>query len=291
MIHGMASSTALALSIVAAGFALTATAARADTPAIGDSWVWPTIRSSDWLEGAPSGNDAAGKVVVHWFCKPKVDDCKIDLARVFNMREQGSIYVIAYINGSKRDAQKLDPVRGDVGAGAVAYGKSVSTLFKKMGIGAALPMSIVLDVDGKVALVTFNGDPDQLDMRDKKVASLVDAIKMFSIEGTCPARPIKKGDRFELTVTAEIASWLVFDASVTPEIKLTLPPDVTCEQTVIKGAAIKQEGRKLTAVVGCRGSVKGSYEAMGSLRFSYRAPNKAVGVGQDDVRWKFVVAP
>jgi hypothetical protein len=283
----MASSTALALSIVA----LAATPAFADTPAIGDSWVWPTVRGSDWLEGAPSGNDAAGKVVVHWFCKPKVEDCKIDLARVYNMREQGNIYVIAYINGSKRDAQKLDPVRGDVGAGAVAYGKSVSTLFKKMGIGAALPMSIVLDVDGKVALVTFNGDPDQLDMRDQKVTKLVDAIKMFSVAGTCPGHPIKKGDRFELTVTAEIAPWLTFDASVKPEIKLSLPPDVTCEQTVLKGAAVKQEGRKLTAVVGCRGSVKGSYEATGSLRFSYRAPNKAVGIGEDAVSWKFVVAP
>jgi hypothetical protein len=60
---------------------------------------------------------------------------------------------------------------------------------------------------------------------------------------------------------------------------------------VLKGDAIKQDGRKLTAAVGCRGSVKGSYEATGSVRFSYRAPNKAVGVGQDDVRWKFVVSP
>jgi hypothetical protein len=293
MIGDMASSTALALSIVAAGFALTAasTPAHADTPAIGDSWVWPTIKGSDWLEGTPSGNDAAGKVVVHWFCKAKVDDCTIDLARVYNMREQGNVYVIAYINGSKRDAKKLDPVRGDVGAGAVAFGKSVSTLFKKMGIGAALPMSIVVDVDGKVALVTFNGDPDQLDLRDKKVTSLIEAIKMFSIAGTGPSHPIKKGERFELSVTAEIAPWLTFDESVKPEIALTVPPDVTCEQSVLRGSAIKKDGRKLTAAVGCRGAVKGSYEATGRLRFSYRAPNKAVGIGQDGVRWKFVVVP
>lgn len=283
----MASSTAL--SLVAASLVLFATPALAETPQIGDSWVWPTAK--DWLEGSPSGNDAAGKVVVHWFCKPKIEDCKTDLSRLYNMREQGSIYVVAYINGSKRDAKKLDPVRGEVGAGAVAYGKSVAALFKKMGIGAALPMSIVLDVNGKVALVTFNGDPDQLDARDQKVTSLVEAIKMFTAQGTCPGHPIKKGERFELTVTAELAAWLTFDSSVQPEIKLTLPPDVTCESTVLKGDAIKIEGRKLTSVVGCRGSVKGSYEARGALRFSYRAPNKAVGVGTDDVRFKFTVAP
>jgi hypothetical protein len=291
MIRGMASSSALASSVVAA-LALVATAAapaHADTPSIGDVWVWPTAK--EWLEGQPSGNDSAGKVVVHWFCKPKVEDCKIDLARIYNMREQGSIYVVAYINGSKRDAQKLDPVRGDVGAGAVAYGKSVAALFKKMSIGAALPMSIVLDVDGKVALVTYTGDPDQLDARDKKVASLVDAIKVFDVRGTCPVTPIKKGERFELNITAEIASWLTFDSSVQPEIKLTLPPDLTCEATVLKGAAIKVVGRKLSAVVGCRGSVKGSYEATGSLRFSYRAPNRSIGVGEDAVRWKFTIAP
>ncbi len=290
----MAFSSSFAVAAVAAVAALaTLTAdpagARAETPAIGQTWVWPTAR--DWLEGAPSGNDAAGKVVVHWFCKPKVEDCRTDLARIYNMREQGSIYVIAYINGSKRDATRLDPVRGEVGAGAVAYGKSVAALYKKMSIGTALPMSIVMDVDGKVALVTFNGDPDQLDARDQKVKALVGAIKTFAVQGTCPTTPIKKGERFELTVTAELASWLAFDASVQPEIKLRLPPDVSCESTVLKGDVIQVAGRKLSAVVGCRGSVKGSYEATGSLRFSYRAPNKAIGVGEDSVRWKFTVAP
>lgn len=287
----MASSSSFAAAALAATAALTlgAATARAETPAIGEVWVWPSAK--DWLEGAPNGNDAAGKVVVHWFCKPRVEDCTTDLARIFHMREQGSIYVIAYINGSKRDAQKLDPVRGEVGAGAVAYGKSVAALFKKMSIGTALPMSIVLDVDGKVALVTFNGDPDQLDARDAKVASLVGAIKTFAVQGTGPSAPVKKGERFELAVTAELASWLAFDSSVKPEIKLRLPPDVTCEATALKGDAIKVTGRKLSAAVGCRGAVKGSYEATGSLRFSYRAPNKAIGVGEDAIRWKFTVAP
>src|SRR5689334_5519038 len=28
-----------------------------------------------WSFGAPSNNDAAGKVVIHWFCTPKVSAC------------------------------------------------------------------------------------------------------------------------------------------------------------------------------------------------------------------------
>ncbi len=279
----------LTAAVVLASVAVLAAPARAEAPAVGEPWSWPILK--DWLEGSPNGSDAAGKVVVHWFCKPKVEDCKVDLARIFNTREQGNVYVIAYINGSKRDAGRLDPVRGEVGAGAVAFGKQVGTLFKRMAIGAALPMSIVVDVDGKVALVSHTGDPDQLDARDTKVAALVAAIKVFTVHGTCPSVPIKKGERFELSVSADLATWLDFDVSVQPEIKLTLPPDVTCDATLLKGTAITVSGRKLSAVVGCRGSVKGSYEATGSVRFSYRGPNKALGVGADAVRWKFSVAP
>ena len=164
------------------------------------------------------GTDTAGKVVVHWFCKPKSEDCKTDLARIFNMREQGSnVYVIAYINGTKRDALKLDPVRGEVGAGAVAFGKPVATLLKQLGISAAaLPMSVVQDVDGKVALITYTGDPDQLDLRDKKVASLVAAIKIFTVSTSGPTAAVTKGVPFTLSASAELAPWLDYDAAVVP---------------------------------------------------------------------------
>ena len=67
-----------------------------------------------------------------------------------------------------------------------------------------------------------------------------------------------------------------------------MPPDVTCDSKVVKA---KLEGKKLTAEVACKGAVKGSYEASGALRFRYRGPNKAVGLGTDAVRWKFVVSP
>lgn len=291
MLRDMVRPLAWSLAVVAAAAVLgVATPARAETPTVGQAWPWPTLK--DWLDGAPLAGDTAGKVVVHWFCKPRVEDCRIDLARIFNMREQGNVYVIAYIDGTRRDAIKLDPVRGDTGAGAVAYGKPVRKLFKQLAIGAALPMSIVVGVDGKVALVTSTGDPDQLDARDQKVTALVEAIKIFTVSSHCPAAPIKKGERFELQVAVELAPWLAFDAAtMQPEVKLTLPPDVTCDATSLKGAALKVEGQKLSGAVGCRGAVKGSYEASGRLRFSYRGPNKAVGVGEDAVRWKFTVAP
>lgn len=268
--------------------AVTGTAQAQEKPEVGQTWVWPSLK--DWLEGGPVGSDAAGKVVVHWFCKPRSEDCKTDLARIFNMREQStSVYVIAYVNGSKRDATKLDPVRGEVGAGAVAYGKPVATLIKKLGIsGAAMPMSVVVGTDGKVAIITYTGDPDQLDMRDKKVTALVDAIKLFTISSAGPPGQPKKGVPFELSLGGELAPWLEYEATPAPEVKLTLPPDVTCEP---KTPVVKLEGRKLSATMSCKGNVKGSYEATAALRFRYRGPNRAVGLGEDLVRWKFVIVP
>jgi hypothetical protein len=291
MLRGMGKRIAIFSLVLAAS----AGTAYAEKPEVGQLWQWPTgtFKDRDWLESSPSGSDAAGKVVVHWFCRPKLEDCKTDLARIFNMREQSTnVYVIAYINGSKRDATKLDPVRGEVGAGAVAYGKSVAKLVKDLAIsGAAMPMSVVVDVDGKVAAITYTGDPDQLDMRDKKVTALVEGIKIFTVETAGPPGTVKKGASFDLSVTAELAAWLEYETSVSPELKLTLPPDVTCDATVLKGDKIKIAAKKLSATVSCKGAVKGSYEAAGALRFRYRGPNKAVGLGEDAVRWKFQIIP
>jgi hypothetical protein len=192
--------------------------AAAEVPVPGNPWPWPTLKT--WLEGGPSSVDTAGKVVVHWFCKPKSEACKDDLARVFNMREQStSIYVIAYVAGSKRDAGKLDPVRGEVGAGAVAYGKPVMQLVKKLGF-ASMPVSIVVGVDGKVALVTTTADLDQLDARDAKVAELVKGVTEFKTTQTGPTTPIKPGDKFELGIDVSLASWLTWN-NMLPEVFLT----------------------------------------------------------------------
>jgi len=280
----------LAPFVVAAAVLAVAVPARAETPVVGQPWLWPTLK--DWLEATPSGSDTAGKVVVHWFCRAKVEGCKDDLARIYNLREQGNVYVIAYVDGSKRDALKLDPVRGDVGAGAVAFGKPVAKLCKALGVSPAkMPMSIIVDVDGKVAAVTYTSDPDQLDLRDATVAKLVERIKIFTVATTGPTAAVKKGESFTLALTTDLAAWLDFDTSVQPELKLTLPPDVTCDAQVLKAAQIKVTGKQLSAAVTCKGTVKGSYEAGGALRFSYRSANKAVGVGEDAVRWKFSIAP
>jgi hypothetical protein len=272
-------------------FALVAAPALAvaDTPTVGMPWVAPT--SKTWLEGTPTPADAAGKVVVYWYCKPKSEPCKDDLARLYNMREQGNVYVVAYIAGSKADAKKLDPVRSEVGAGAVAYGPAVAKTMAKLGLSA--PTSIVVDTDGRVALITAGGDPDALDGRDQKVAALLAAIKEFTVKGDGPSQ-VKPGESFQLKVDVQLASWLTCDTSVKPAIKLTVPPDVTCQAggaPIVGMVPATIDGGHLSAAVDCKGAVKGSYEARFDLRFGYRAPNKAVGVGQDAVSLKFQVKP
>ena len=45
---------------------------------------WPKL---DWLYDVPAPNDAAGKVVIHWFCAPRVQVCPDDLARVVTVTQ------------------------------------------------------------------------------------------------------------------------------------------------------------------------------------------------------------
>lgn len=274
------------LSICALAFL--ATSAAADVPVPGSPWAWPVVK--DWLEGGPTQADTAGKIVVHWFCKPKSDPCKDDLARIYNMRDQGNVYVIAYIAGTKRDAKKLDPVRGEVGAGAVAFGRGVTALVKKMGF-AAMPVSIVVDTEGKVVLVTTTGDLDQLDARDAKVAELVKGVTAFTARTIGPTAPVKPGAKFDVSVEVQIASWLAYNAMV-PEVFIpALPPDVTCDAKMKRGKEVAVAGRTLTAKFTCSSAVKGAYELRATLRFGYDAPNKATGVGEETVSWKFEVKP
>jgi hypothetical protein len=272
-----------------AALALGAAPATAEVPVPGNPWPWPTLKS--WLEGAPVPADTAGKVVVHWFCKPKVEACKDDLARIYNMREQGTtVYVIAYIGGTARDAKKLDPVRGEIGAGAVAYGKPVQKLMKTMGF-ASVPVSIVVGTDGKVAMVTTTGDLDQLDARDAKIAALVKGIQEFTTTQSAPTAPVKIGAKFDVGVEVTLASWLAW-SNMVPEVFLTtVPPDVTCDAKMKRGKDVTVDGKKLRATFTCSSTVKGAYELRASLRFGYDAPSKATGVGEDNVSWKFTVLP
>ena len=49
--------------------------------------TWPA--KLDWLYDVPSAKDAAGKVVIHWFCAAKVKVCADDLARIITLKENG----------------------------------------------------------------------------------------------------------------------------------------------------------------------------------------------------------
>src|ERR1041384_1391368 len=114
-------------------------AAPATLPVVGEALTVngsPLWGKHDWLYDAPSEKDAAGKILVHWFCGPKVKTCADDLARILTLRESGRVYVVAHIDGTKAQAKKLDPIRESegVGQGTVGYGKGATTLMKQMSI-------------------------------------------------------------------------------------------------------------------------------------------------------------
>src|SRR5262245_30215673 len=249
------------------GLAAPPAAPPAALPAVGDALGlagtgWPKL---DWLYDLPSPSDSAGKVVVHWFCAPKVQACIDDLARIVTLKENGRVYVVAYINGSKGQAKKLDPIRESegVGRGTVAFGRGVAKLVKELGITA--PASIVVDVDGKVLLVSAAGGPAELDARDAKVSAAVAAIKEYVSTPDGP-KVVKSGDKFPLSITITLASWLTYSNKTPMELKVTVPPDIKCDATTLKSEQMKVADKVLSATVNCSGP-RGIYEARGELRF------------------------
>lgn len=255
-----------------------------DTLGISGTASWPKL---DWLYDVPALNDAAGKVVVHWFCAPKVAACADDLARVVTLKETGRIYVIAYINGTKPQAKKLDPIRESegVGRGTVAFGRGATKLMKDLGVTG--PASIVVNVDGKVQLVTTGATPADLDARDAKVKAAVAAIKEYVSTPDGP-KTAKPGDKFALSMSIKLASWLAHSDKTPRELKITVPPDIKCDATQLKGDQIKVADKLLTATVTCSGP-RGIYEARGELRFGYDAPGGGTGVGAESTDWKFEI--
>lgn len=261
-------------------------AARADIPKVGDPMPWPTVKKY-WVDDPPNASDAAGKVVIHWFCSAKVDTCRDDLARLVDLRENNAkVYVIAYISDArnKKAAGKMDPIREDVGTGAVAYGKEVNRLGAMIGLPAG--GSIVQDVDGKVALVAPSTDPEFLDKRDKKVKDLTDAIKDYAVTYNGPSA-VKVGDKFALDVSVTLASWLTTSSKAPFEFALTAPANISCTSTKLAAKDVTMDSHTIKATFSCTASKAGSYEASATLRFGYDNPTKATGVGSDSARWKF----
>lgn len=278
--------------------ATTAFAGGAAAPAPAMPKVGDTLTQSggaDWgkftyLYDAPSAKDAAGKVVVHWFCQPKVQACTDDLARIIALRDSGKVYIVAYINTtSQTEAKKLDPIRESegVGKGTLAYGKAVATLDKAFSITG--PASFVVDQDGKVQMVSTASDAAALDARDTKVHDLAKAIKDYTSQKDGPATA-KPGEKFTLSLKINLANWNNYATSRDRQFDLTVPKDIKCDAVTLKNDQLKIDGHTLTASTQCSGP-KGVYEARGVLKFGYDSPAGA-GFGQvDGIVWKFEIKP
>ncbi len=258
--------------------------APAALPKVGDALAltgnadWPKL---SWLYDNPSTTDAAGKVVVHWVCAPKIKTCKDDLARIVNLRDTNHVYVVAYINGTGRESKALDPIRESegIGRGTVAYGPGVAKLTKDFGLSEA---AIVVDTDGKVKTITTSGDLNELDARDKAVDDLVNAIHEYtaSHDGPTTAKP---NEKLTLSIKIQLASWLAFTKASPPEFTTMGPKELKCD----KGTKI--DGTLLTASITCSGQ-RGVYEIAGSLRFTYDIPgHPGAGTGEDGAKWKFEI--
>ena len=246
---------------------------------------WPKLQ---WAYNAPSNNDAAGRIVIHWFCTPKVMACIEDLARIVTLREAGGVYIVAYINSSLRDSKKIDPIRESegVGRGTVAAGPNVKKLFKQLGVAKG-PASIVVDLEGKVKVVTTSGDINELDSRDSLIKGLVDAIKPYTTTNLAP-KSAKAGEKMTFTFTVQLASWLTYSKKSPMEFTFAAAKEVKCDATALKGDQLKIDGKTLTATVTCT-APKGSYQARGEIRFGYDSLNGSSGLGSEGATWKFDV--
>jgi len=249
---------------------------------------WP--QKLAWLYETPSAGDAAGKVVVHWFCSPSprqvAKECAADLERVIALRDTGHVYIVAYIAGSQSEAKKLDPIRESegVGRGTVAYGPQVVKLMKQLGIAEG---AIVVDVEGKVKAVTTSGDINELDSRDKFVTGLAGDIHDFTTSHENPPT-VKIGDKFTLTFKVQLATWLAYNQKTPMEFTVTAPKDIKCDAMALHGDQLKITGQMLIATVTCS-APRGVYEAQGKIRFGYDSPGGAHGTGEDGATYKFEV--
>ncbi|HWU89195.1 MAG TPA: hypothetical protein VN253_18140 [Kofleriaceae bacterium] len=298
--HRLVVSAAVLASVTLAG----AHTARAQQPKPGDAIALPSVGEAlalagarswpqklEWLYDVPSPTDAAGKIVLHWFCAPKVAACTEDLARVVTLKENTRLYVVAYVNGTKAEAKKLDPIRETegVGRGTVAFGKQVTALMKRMSISG--PVSIVVGIDGKIAFVTTGASPVDLDARDAKVTALSGGIRDYASTSDGP-RIVKPDDKFRLTMTVQLAPWLKYSKRTGAEFRLTSPPaDIKCDNTVLRGDQLKIAEQAMTAQISCSGP-KGVYELRGTITFGYDNPTGGGGgVGTESAPWKFEIKP
>jgi hypothetical protein len=245
----------------------------------------------DFLYDAPSPNDSAGKVVIFWFCAPRIAACQDDLARLVTLKENGHVYIVAYINGSKADAKRLDPIRESegVGSGTTAFGPGVTADLKKLGVAG--PVSIVVDTDEKIQFVTTGSSPSELDARDAKVDALIVGTHEIRKTSEGPKATLKPGEKFTLSLTVTLARWLKFSSkNQAPSFKAMLPPDIKCDAKTLDEAHLKIADNSMTAIIQCSGP-KGVYEATGDLKFGYESQAGGLGLGEESQKWKFEIKP
>jgi hypothetical protein len=283
--------TALVLGVASVASAQPAKAPAPEMPSVGDTLaLYPDFWGKQkWLYDAPSASDSAGKVVIHWFCTAKVQACTDDLARVINLRDNGHVYIIAYLDGYPSLAKKLDPIRESegIGKGTVAIGKGVTKLMKMLDVKPG-PTSIVVGVDGKVAMVSVNGDASALDARDAKVNAMTSDIRAFTASHDGPTTAVKAGEKFTLTFKVQLASWLKYSTSSPKEFDLTVPKDFKCDATSLRGDQLKIDKNTLTATITCS-APHGIYQAVGKIRFGYDSPAGGSGLGDDGAKWDIKV--
>ena len=250
---------------------------------------WP--QKLEWLYDVPSFADATGKIVLHWFCVPKIAACTDDLARVVTLKENTPrLYIIAYVSGARADAKKLDPIRESegVGRGTVAFGRSAMALIKRMSVAG--PVSVVVGIDNKVAFATTGTSPADLDARDAKVAALASGIKDYTTSSDGP-KLVKPADKFRLSMTIKLAPWLKYSRRTVPEFKLMAPSDIKCDAAARRGDQIKVTDQAMVAEVSCSGP-KGVYELRGTITFGYDNPiGGGAGLGTDGATWRFEIKP
>ena len=233
-------------------------------------------------------NDAAGKVVIHWFCTPKVAACTDDLARIVTLRERRRLHRRVHQRlAARREEARSDPRERRRRRGTVATGPGVKKLFKQLGIAKG-PASIVVDVDGKVKLVTTSGDINELDARDTMVKALVDAIKPFTTRERRPEDGEAEREVRRSRSRSQLANWLTFSKKTPMEFTFTVAEGRQVRRDDAQGRPAQDRRQTLTATVTCtapQGQLPGARRD--SLRL--RQPERTTGLGNDGATWKFEV--
>lgn len=254
----------------------------ADGPKVGAPYEWPQV--SKWLDEPADADDAKGNVVVHWFCSA-TDACKTDFARLYHLQQTVKVYVIAYIDGTKAHAKRLNPAMEQPEVGATALGPEAKALAKRYGFGKG-PGAIVADHHGVVALLAGGSDAE-LDARDNKIKELSAAIADYQLIAKGPAA-VKIGLPFELTLDLQLSSWAMWQADHNLALSLAGPSNIACDPPA--KIRVTRSGLQLRAQISCRVAEIGAYKIDGDVKFSYKT-NAAARVGAGSVHWTVNIVP